>query len=435
LNVRNVLRLYPKAWRERYGEEILAQLDHRGLTLGEVWDVMRAALEARFRPALAGSFAFIGGPGRMFIPHVGFRPPGLRMPRPIRIDQGNRSLVIRQLIVTAERTELAYDILCAPDECARIGRRYEGVTLLAAGQKFGLSGNDFQSAQAGFGKVTRTLRLQPIPQTVREVEVRVTSDVFGEWSSSIRLEPFEFRPTSAETTPNSVATHAGVTLTLRAASFTETETAVEIHASSDLLDAAFHGLGGFDGMRSGPTLLRLRDQNGREYAEPPWPGAEGYEDPAGETHTVLFEPLPPNAVDLELEIPFVFLEVRAGRIEFEVPVTEPVGGKLGGNEIRVLATREARTTRGAYVGPTLALDVDLGGWQDDRRVLKPQEAAIDAVSTELIVWRIRATDPEPPSTIELPVTPPVEAAKVRLTGATMQIRGPWRLRFTRGPAA
>src|SRR5512132_4053000 len=46
-----LLRLYPRAWRERYGEELLAQLEsQRPLRIGVVADLVRGALDAHLHP-------------------------------------------------------------------------------------------------------------------------------------------------------------------------------------------------------------------------------------------------------------------------------------------------------------------------------------------------------------------------------------------------
>ena len=46
-----LLRLYPRAWRERYGEELSAQLDtQRPLRIGVVTDLVRGALDAHLHP-------------------------------------------------------------------------------------------------------------------------------------------------------------------------------------------------------------------------------------------------------------------------------------------------------------------------------------------------------------------------------------------------
>jgi hypothetical protein len=46
-----LLRLYPRAWRERYGEELAAQLEaQRPLRIGIVADLVRWALDAHLHP-------------------------------------------------------------------------------------------------------------------------------------------------------------------------------------------------------------------------------------------------------------------------------------------------------------------------------------------------------------------------------------------------
>jgi cytochrome b6-f complex iron-sulfur subunit len=50
--MRWLLRLYPRAWRERYGEELLALIEETGLSVGAAVDLLRAAVDARRQPQL-----------------------------------------------------------------------------------------------------------------------------------------------------------------------------------------------------------------------------------------------------------------------------------------------------------------------------------------------------------------------------------------------
>jgi hypothetical protein len=49
-----LLRLYPEAWRARYGDEFLALLEDRPPSLRERLDIVRGALDARVDPQLPG---------------------------------------------------------------------------------------------------------------------------------------------------------------------------------------------------------------------------------------------------------------------------------------------------------------------------------------------------------------------------------------------
>jgi cytochrome b6-f complex iron-sulfur subunit len=48
--MRWLLRLYPRTWRDRYGEELLALIEESGLSFGATIDLIRAAADARLRP-------------------------------------------------------------------------------------------------------------------------------------------------------------------------------------------------------------------------------------------------------------------------------------------------------------------------------------------------------------------------------------------------
>jgi hypothetical protein len=47
-----LVRLYPQAWRDRYGDEFIALLDERPPTPGDVLDTFRGALDAHLHPAV-----------------------------------------------------------------------------------------------------------------------------------------------------------------------------------------------------------------------------------------------------------------------------------------------------------------------------------------------------------------------------------------------
>ena len=50
-----LIRLYPAAWRERYEAEFLDLLEARPPTLGDRFDILRGALDARVRPQVQGT--------------------------------------------------------------------------------------------------------------------------------------------------------------------------------------------------------------------------------------------------------------------------------------------------------------------------------------------------------------------------------------------
>ena len=184
-------------------------------------------------------------------------------------------------------------------------------------------------------------------------------------------------------------------------------------------------------MRAGPTLLTLRDEKGRTYIERLDPKSWGRGDPS-ESDVARFESLPDDALDLALEVPFVYIEDRSGEWTLDLPLAAPANGTLAGNVVRGLGIHADAITAGPLAGPAITLEFDSGGWQGDRRVLAPREPSIDGVGTGTSYPEsIRSSDPRPWSSLQFPTPRPLEAKRLSFTGATVQVRGPWKLRFTR----
>lgn len=61
MNRRVLLRLYPRRWRARYGDEFLALLEQQPMTPLVVLDVVLGALDAHLRPHFAATDASVGG--------------------------------------------------------------------------------------------------------------------------------------------------------------------------------------------------------------------------------------------------------------------------------------------------------------------------------------------------------------------------------------
>lgn len=61
--MRWLLWLYPRRWRRRYGDEFLAVLEERGLSLLVLLDIVRGALDARLHPQLVALPARVGASG------------------------------------------------------------------------------------------------------------------------------------------------------------------------------------------------------------------------------------------------------------------------------------------------------------------------------------------------------------------------------------
>jgi hypothetical protein len=50
-----LIRLYPRAWRDRYEDEFLALLEERPPKIGDTVDIVRGALDAHLQPRMNGA--------------------------------------------------------------------------------------------------------------------------------------------------------------------------------------------------------------------------------------------------------------------------------------------------------------------------------------------------------------------------------------------
>jgi hypothetical protein len=150
----------------------------------------------------------------------------------------------------------------------------------------------------------------------------------------------------------------------------------------------------------------------------------------------LFPPVHPDARELELSVPYVYVEEQVTTNIVDLPVTTPVELRLGRYAIRVLDTMRvpgnprARSPR--FREPALGVDVDLGGWQGDRRLLWPGPALIDGDFCNLGFRTKPGMDmrqPEPASRIEIFGDRALTGGTLAFRRPLIQVRGPWKFRI------
>lgn len=436
-----LLALYPRRWLDRYGQELTAFVESRPADLRMALDLMHGAIDAHLHPDLATQrFAFSGAPGdALYVAGVGFRHPGVRMETPVSVDRDGRRLTVRKLVATTEGTDLVYAFSLLDKEMKqpdRMGAPGERVVLRDGPNEYRTDPKAFGSSSAHHSReglptweVERRLRLVPIPLEPRRVELLLSGKI-GDWSIPIELVAFGEEPSTGRLSLDASDTHEGVTITVKGIDVTGDATAVSLEASIDRPVMPL-SIGGLSGMREGVTALTLRDDKGRVYPERARPG-ESSLDPSGHTDVALFEPLPADARELELEVPFVYVDDESGQVDVDLPVREPVAATLDRYAIRILSTAEADRSNPWNHGPALGVALDLGGWQGDRRLLKPMGIRVDGKACGMSYGRgMSAVAPEPLAYIETRLEKPLEAKHITLTGTTAQLRGPWRIRFRR----
>ncbi len=365
----------------------------------------------------------------VYLPGVGFRAAGVRLAAPARAAVSGRTLTLGELVATPDGTELTYHLIGLTGDEGYTPRQ-DVVAIRSQGVEHVLARGAFSLASDQGGLRRRINSSSAIPLRAGPVEIAIAIERLGEFRLAGELRPFGPETDAPRQDVNATAAHEGITVTVRGIGTGREETAVEIKAAVDD-GACCAGIGGLHGHRRGPTALSLRDESGRVYAE-------RWQEPGSLDHATLalFEPLHQDARELELTVPYVFVEEPEATEALALPVTSPVEARLGRYRIRVLATARVEGNPGAgnaaYREPALAVDLDLGGWHGDRRVLLPGRILVDDDLCG-VGYRLQrgmnATEPEPVDRLEVMGDRPLTGKTLAFTYPSIQVRGPWRIRF------
>ena len=364
----------------------------------------------------------------VYLADVGFRPAGVRLVRPARAVLEGRALTLGDLIATPEGTDLVYYLSGFKGD-EGFTPRHDMIAIRAGATEQELTRGAFS-----FGSDRSVLRRQlsstsAIPKWIGPVSLTISITGVGEFHLDAELTPFGPDTEAPRREVNASAMHDGITVTVRGVGAAHEETAVEIEVAVGEGECCV-GIGGYAGHRLGPTALSLRDESGRVYME-------RWQNPGPFDHATLalFQPLHPEARDLELTVPYIFVE-DSGRTEpIRLPVTSPVEAQFGRYQIRVLATAslaKPRARKASSSDPALGVDLDLGGWHGDRRVVLPGRILIDDDFRDVgyrLPGIMNGTRPEPVDRLEIIGDRVLTAKTLGFTRPSVQVRGPWRIRF------
>jgi hypothetical protein len=368
---------------------------------------------------------------RVFLPGIGFRQQGVRLVEPAHNAAAGRTLTLRDLIASADGTELVYDLTYG-DEGGDTRAR-ESVVIRHGGHEYDL-GSGTVAIWSEDGVWRRAIRSEvKFPATAGRVELEVAISGLGLWNVAGELAAFGQDTQSRDLDGSD--TRDGITVHLHAFSLSKDATVVEVSASTSAEGVFVEGIGAYSTTRIGPTALTLRDKALRVYREQLHDPRLDDVLPQGRQFAV-FEPLPADAREFALEIPYVYIQECKEEIAFDVPVSTPATLAYGRYRTRILRTYAAPGSTDVanqrYREPGLGVDIDLGGWQDGRRLLAPRLVFVDGANRGLrYTNRFDTRAPEPVQQFEIPMEGAHSAARVRLLGALVQVHGPWVIRFER----
>jgi hypothetical protein len=376
---------------------------------------------------VGGAVQFILRRVTVYLADVGFRPAGVRLAAPVRAAEGRHTLTLSELIATPQGTDLTYYLAGLIGDEGYTPRQ-DVVVIQSAGDEHVLAPGDFSFGSDPPRLRRRISSTSVIPAWTGPVAIAITITGVGEFRLAAELRPFGLETDAHRRDVNASARHDGITVTVRGVGAAREETAIEIEVAVGDGECCA-GIGGYRGHRLGPTALLLSDQSGRVYME-------RWQKPGRFDHATLavFQPLHPEARELELAVPYVFVEDAAATTEtLALPVTSPVETRLGRYGIRVLAAAVEANPRARNVTaqePALRVDLDLGGWHGDRRVLLPGRPLVDGDFCNVgyrLTGMMDAKRPEPVDRLEITGDRALTAKTLGFAHPSIQVRGPWRI--------
>lgn len=368
----------------------------------------------------------------VYLPEIGFRPSGVRLVGPVRASDGPRTLTLAELIATPEGTDLTYYLTGLNGDEGEEPRK-EMISVRSGGDQYVVTQGTFLLTRAAQRIVPRHISSRrAIPPWTGPVAVSIGIAGVGEFNLDAQLVPFGPDTATPRRDVNASVTHDGVTVTVKGVGAAREETAIEIEAAVPDGECCA-GIGGYANHRLGPTALSLRDESGRVYMER-WQDPDGRYD---HKTLALFQPVHPEARELELSVPYVYVEEQAvTTAAVDLPIATPVDMRVGRYGVRLLASThvpgDPRARNPRFREPALGVDVDLCGWHADRRLLTLGPALIDGDFCNLGF----RTEPGMDSRQPEPAQRIVIFGDRALTGKTLafrrplvQVRGPWQFRI------
>jgi hypothetical protein len=366
----------------------------------------------------------------VYLPEIGFRPPGVRLVGPVHASDGSRTLTLAELVATPQGVDLAYYLTGLSGDEGEAPRK-EIVAVRTPSEERVITQGTFLLAGSDRRVVPRRISsTNVIPAWTGPVAVSIGIEGVGDFRLDAQLRPFSPETETPRRDVNASVTHEGVTVTVRGVGAAREETAIEVEAAVPEGECC-SGIGGYAGHRLGPSALRLTDESGRVYMER-WQMPGRYDHKA----VALFQPVDPAARELELSVPYIYVEEQATTEVVDLPVRTPVAMRFGRYGIRVLATAhipgDPRARNPTFRERALAVDVDLGGWHGDRRLLAPGRVLIDGDLCNLGLRFEPMTDarqPEPAQRIVVSGSRALSGKTLGFGRPGVQVRGPWRLRI------
>jgi hypothetical protein len=375
-----------------------------------------------------------------FVPGLGIRsydPRGLVAPQAVSVSTGGATMTVKSLLSNGETTRVQVEVTGLPATPPLASLLQESSIKTIVLTLRDEHGDTYPPAPQvsmlfGGGGPSQILRMEKVftglDPSVRTVDVVLTAPApVGNWTVRVPMAPLAQSGLPAAVQQNGSVTLHGITVQVASVTADAQRTVIQLTAAGAPPIRFVRALA----QPAGARKLVLRDDHGQDYVELPSAGRTvPYDAQRRYVSDALFPPLPASVHSANIVVPFVTVEVPAAA-NFSIPVAgKGIGDVIpidvtvpfAGFTVHVTSARIMAQLGGRW----LEFHLDLGDWQEGRRLVGPSQVAVEPKEASYFQSQSDG-DVNQMTLLRVSYADAAQTVTVTLNGANVAVQGPWRL--------
>jgi len=375
-----------------------------------------------------------------FVPGLGIRsydPRGLVAPQPVSVSTGGATMTVKSLLSSGETTRVQVEVTGLPATPPLASLLQESSINSIVLTLRDANGKEYPPVPqvgmlSGGGGPGQSLHMEKLfiglDPSVRSVDVVLSAPApVGNWTVRVPVAPLAQSGLPAAVPQNGSVTLHGITVGVASVVADTQRTVIQLTGAGAPPILFVRGLAQPVGFRK----LVLRDEHGQDYVELPSAGRTvPYDAERRYVSDAVFPPLPASVHSAAILVPFVTVEVP-GEAHFSIPVAGKGVGDIvpldstvpfAGFTVHVTSAKIMEQLGGRW----LELHIDLGDWQDGRKLVGPGQVTVEPKGASYFQSQSNG-DVNQITLLRVSYADAAQTVTITLNGANEAVQGPWRL--------